>query len=256
MESKNSVSELTQDLDQLASRFRNRFQNNGDTGKDALDGDTGKDALDGDTGKAFISSVSSTENLIRDLDQLSQRYQNLGKFSNGDTGKDGGDGDTGKGGILDIRANLGPLFKDIDVLADRYRNRFPSTLDGDTGKDAGVISGHLDSLFGDLDNLAARYRDRFDKLAADGDTGKGDAADGDTGKDAELFQASQGIGRLIGDLDNLAERYKTRLSSFDGDGDTGKGGEPNALNPQDPVINWPYIGVAIAIGVVLGAIVF
>lgn len=256
---KSRVTELTQDLDELASRFRNRFQSSdGDTGKDA--GDTS----DGDTGTAFLSSLSRTEDLIHDLDHLGRKYG-----AQGYTPADG-DGDTGKDGLIKIRSNLGGLFKDIDLLSDRYRERFASTLeggdtgkgdgldsdtgkgdglDGDTGKDAGVILGSgLDSLFSDLDSLAGRYRNHFDTLDGDGN-------DGDTGKDAALSLATRSVGGLINDLDNLAEKHKTRL--FNGDnGDTGKDGDPDISRPGNDRINWMHVGMGFVAGLILGAFIF
>jgi hypothetical protein len=143
---------------------------------------------------------------------------------------------------------------DIDLLADRYRQRFPFAADGDTGKDGGdgdtgkdASYVALGNVFKDLDKLSVLYRNRFDKL---------DASDGDTGKDVAFEAASLSVGNLINDLDTLADKYKTRLAVFsDGDtkdGDTGKDGAPDVFKPGEAVINWPYTIIIAVVTLVAG----
>lgn len=184
-----SVHHLTRDLDELAGRFRRRFQV--DDG-----GDTGKGGELEIANREFLSSVSEAGNLIADLDEVARRHRASGLPQHeGDTGKDAGPG-----------AHVKRLFDEIDQIADDYRRKFPSA-GGDTGKDGEAVN----SFFRDLDLLAGLYRDRLTR------------SEGDTGKDGEFRAATASVGRLIEDLDSLAGRYRDRIIDGGG-GDTGKAG--------------------------------
>ncbi|UEL30065.1 hypothetical protein [Pseudarthrobacter sp. L1SW] len=181
-----SVNDLTRDLDELAGRFRRRFQ---------VD-----DGGGGDTGKAsdLLSSISETGNLVANLDEAaSQQRASRQSPHDGDISKDVGAG-----------TRVKRLFNEIDQVADQYRRKFPAT-DGDTGKDGEA----LNDFFKDLDMLAGLHRDRLTR--SDGGGG------GDTGKDGEFRAAKANVGRLIDDLDSLAKRYRDRIVDGGG-GDTGK----------------------------------
>ena len=190
-----SINDLTRDLDELAGRFKRRFQLEGDTGKDG--------EQDIAANREFLSSLSEAGNLIADLDEVAQRYRASLRSpeTDGDTGKDA------SGAVTEVER----LVDEIDQFADDYQRRFPFA-DGDTGKEGEVVSG----FFRDLDLLAGLHRDRLTRLE--------DGGGGDTGKDREINVAKANVGRLIDDLDSLAERYRRRLADRDGGGgDTGKG---------------------------------
>jgi hypothetical protein len=183
-----SVYDLTRDLDELAGRFRRRFQ---------VD-----DGGGGDTGKAsdLLSSISEAGNLIADLDEVAKQQRASRRSP-----QDGGiSKDVGAG------TRVKRLFDEIDQVADEYRRKFPNA-DGDTGKDGEAVN----DFFKDLDVLAGLHRDRLTR--SDGGGG------GDTGKEGEFRAAKANVGRLIDDLDTLAKRYRNRIIDGGG-GDTGKAG--------------------------------
>jgi hypothetical protein len=187
-----SVNDLTRDLDELAGRFRRRFQ---------LDGDTGKGGEIEIANREFLSSLSEAGNLIADLDEVARRHSaSLRSLATeGDTGKD----------AIGARTEVNRLVDEIDQLASDYRRKFPFT-EGDTGKEGVVVTG----FFSDLDRLAGLHRDRLTRV---------DGGGGDTGKDGEFRVAKANVGDLIDDLDTLADRYRRRLAGRDGGGgDTGK----------------------------------
>jgi hypothetical protein len=188
-----SVHDLTRDLDELAGRFRRRFEVDGG-------GDTGKAGDLEIASREFLSSVSEAGNLIADLDEVARRHRASQRSpEDGDTGKDAG-----------ASTRVKRLLDEIDEVADDYRRKFP-IADGDTGKDVEAVN----DFFKDLDLLAGLHRERLNRF----DGGGG----GDTGKDREFRVATANVGRLIDDLDSLAGRYRDRIIDGGG-GDTGKAG--------------------------------
>jgi hypothetical protein len=144
-----SVSEagnLIADLDDLAQRLKAPGQLSGE------DGDTGKDIgartearrlfdeIDhfaddfrrkfpsgpGDMGKGY----QAIDNFFEDLDSLAGAHR--GRLTRP---ADGGGGDTGKDREFRVsRVNVGRLVEDLDLLAERYRDRLADGGGGDTGK--------------------------------------------------------------------------------------------------------------------------